>query len=185
MTTFEEVGDGSSRAAEVVGDDGVGIEVAGGAVDEDERRAGPLLRIEIRVVVTRRHDDDPVDAPVAKRLDQVALALRVLVAAAREDEYAPLARRVLDGTVEPGGERVRDVLEHEADRLGLAPEPAEHRRVRVAAVVELLDREADLGRELGPDAGLAVHDARDRLQPDAGERGDVEHRRPPQGLRGF
>ena len=129
------------------------------------------------MVLTGRDDDQPVDASLAKRADQLALAIGILVAAAREDEHTALARRVLDRAVQRRRERVRHVLEHEADRLRFAAEPAEHRRVRVPAIVQLLDCLPDLRLELGAHAGLAVHDARNRLQADARERGDVDHRR--------
>src|SRR6478609_4654653 len=100
--------DRRDRAAEVVGDDAVGVEVAGRAVDKDERSAGALLLVEVRMVVARRNDDDPVDTPVAKRTDQLALAARVLVAASGEDQHVPGSSRILDRAMERGGKRVRD-----------------------------------------------------------------------------
>src|SRR2546423_665760 len=154
----------------------------GRPVDEDERGAGSLLDIEIRVVVARRNDDDPVDAPVAKRADQLTLAARILVAAAGEDEHVPSTSRVFDRAMEGGGEWVRDVLEDEPDRLGLAAEAPEHRRVRVTAIVELRDRPLDLRLERRADPRLAVDDARDRLQAHPRERRDVEHRGTPRRL---
>src|SRR5205823_3957201 len=123
------------RAANVVRGDAVRVEMAGRAVDEDESGARPLLDVEIRMVVTRRDNDDPVDAAVAKRFDQLALAAWVLVAAPGEDEHVPGARGILDRTVERRRERVGDVLEDEPDRLRLPPEPPEHRRVCIASVV--------------------------------------------------
>jgi hypothetical protein len=51
MAAVEEVGDRLGGAAEVVGDDAVGVEVAGRTVDEDERRPGPPLLVEVPVVV--------------------------------------------------------------------------------------------------------------------------------------
>src|SRR5206468_8222286 len=46
--------------------------------------------------------------------------------------------------------------------LGLAAEPPEHRRVRVAAIIELLDRGPNLRLEPWADARLAVDDAQVR-----------------------
>ena len=177
MSVREQVLDRFDGASDVVRGNAVCVEMPGGSVDEHERGACALLVIEIRVVVARRNDDDPVDAPLAKRADQLPLAARILVAAAGEDEHVPRTRRILDRTVERGGERVGHVLEDEPDRLRLAPEPAQHRRVRVPPIVELLDRAADLCLERRADARLAVDDARDGLQGDACERRDVEHRR--------
>jgi len=53
--------------------------------------------------------------------------------------------------------------------------------IRVAAVIELLDRSLDLRLELRADPRLAVDHARDRLQADACECCDVEHRGTPRG----
>ena len=135
------------------------------------------------MIVARRHDDDPVDAPIAKRADQLALAARVLVAASREDEDVAGPSRVLDCAMERGRERVRHVLKDEPDRLCLAPEAPEHRRVRITSIVELLDRAPDLRLERLADARLAVDDARNRLQADACKGCDVEHRRAPRSRR--
>jgi len=87
--------------------------------------------------------------------------------------------------VERGGERVGDVLQDEADRLGLAAEPPEHRRVRVTSIMELLYRAPDLRLERRADTRLAVDDTRDRLEAHARECGDIEHRRAPGGFLGL
>src|SRR5581483_10286253 len=101
------------RSTAVVRHDTVGIETARRPVDEDERRPGASLFVQIGVIPARRNDDDAVDATLAERSDQLALAHRVLVAAPGEDEHAALARSVLDRAMERRRERVRDVLEHE------------------------------------------------------------------------
>src|SRR5207244_12001760 len=106
------------------------------------------------------------DAPVPERADELALAARVLVAAAGEHEHVARTRGVLDRAMECRGERVGDVLQHEPDRLRLAAEPAEHRRVRIAPVVALLDRPRDPLLERRADSRLAVHAARNPLQAD-------------------
>ena len=87
-------------ASQVVRRHAVRIEMPGRPVDENECGARSLLDVEIRVVMARRHDDDPVDAPVAKRADQLAFATRILVAAAGEDEHVPGASRILDRPME-------------------------------------------------------------------------------------
>src|SRR2546426_4306290 len=140
MSVREEMLDGVDGASEVVRGNDVRVEMTRGSVEEHEGGARLLLDVEICVVVARRHDDDPVDAPVAKRADQLALAARVLVAASGEDEHVPGTSRILDRAMERGGERVGHVLQDEPDRLGLAAEPPEHRRVRVTSIIELLDR---------------------------------------------
>src|SRR5438105_3992719 len=122
MAAFEQMANGQGRSAPVVGDHAVGVEMTGPAVDEDERGSGASLLIQIAVIVARGHDDDPVDAPLAEGADQLALAIRILVAAAGEHEHATLAGGVLDATMQRRRERVRDVLEDELDRLRLAAE---------------------------------------------------------------
>src|SRR6476659_2481344 len=148
----------------------------GRSVDEDERCSGALLAIAIGVVFTRRHDDDPGDTPVAKGTDQLAFAKWVLVAAPGEDENAPSACCVLDRTMECRGERVRNVLQDEPDRLRLAAKASQHRRVGVAAIVELRDRPPNLRFQRRADPRLLVDDPRNGLEADTGERGYVEHR---------
>ena len=147
----------------------------GRPVDEDERCSGALLAIEIGVVLTRRHDDDPVDTPVAKGTDQLAFAKWVLVTAPSEDEDASSAGCVLDRSMERRGERVRDVLQDEPNRLGLAAKPSQHRCIGVAAIVELRDRLPDLRFQRRADPRLVVDDPRNGLEADTSERGYVEH----------
>ena len=164
-------------ASQVVRSHAVRVEMPSRSVEEHEGGARLLLDVEIRVIVARRHDDDPVDAPVAKRADQLTLAVGILVAAAGEEENATLAGRVFDGAMKLRRERVGDVLEHESDRLSLSTETAERRRVRITPVVELLDRPLYSGLELRTDSGLGIDHARHRLQGDTGKAGDIDHRR--------
>ena len=147
----------------------------GRPVDEDERCPGALLAIEIGVVLARRHDNDPVDTPVAKGTDQLAFAKWVFVAAPSEDEYASSASCVLDRSMERRGERVRDVLQDEPNRLRLAAKPSQHRRIGVATIVELRDRPPNLRFQSRADPRLVVDDPRNGLEADTGERGYVEH----------
>ena len=60
------------------------------------------------------------------------------------------------------------VLEDKPDRLRLAAETAERGRVRVASVIQLLDRPSDPVLELGTHAGLGIHDPRHRLERNTG-----------------
>src|SRR6266487_1872929 len=149
----------------------------GRPVDEHEGGSGALLAIEIGVVFARRHDDDPVDTPVAKGTDQLALAKWVFVTAPSEDENASSAGRVFDRSVERRGEWVRDVLQDEPNRLRLAAKPSQHRCVGVAAIVELRDRSPNLRFQSRADPRLVVDDPRNGLEADTSERGHVEHGR--------
>src|SRR5262245_46380557 len=88
-----------ARAAEVVRDDAVRVEVHRRPVDEDEPGSASPVLVEVPVIVTRRDDDQAVDAPLVERSDQLAFAMRVLVTAAGEDENAAFPRGVLDRTV--------------------------------------------------------------------------------------
>src|SRR6266568_8991674 len=151
--------------------------MSGRPIDEDESCSGALLAIEIGVVFARRHDDDPVDTPVAKGTDQLAFAKWVFVTAPSEDENASSAGCVLDRSMERRGEWVRDILQDEPDRLRLAAEPSQHRRVGVAAIVELRDRPPDLRFQSRADPRLVVDDPRNGIEADTSERGYVEHGR--------
>src|SRR6266480_3625414 len=150
--------------------------MSGWTVDEDEGRPSTLLAIEISVVFARRHDDDPVNTTVVKGTDQLAFAKWVLVATPSEDENASSAGCVLDRSMERRGERVRDVLQDKPNRLRLAPKPSQHRRIGVAAIVELRDRLPNFGFQSRADPRLVVDDPRNCLEANTGERGDVEHR---------
>ena len=75
------------------------------------------------------------------------------------------------------GEWVRDVLQNEPDRLRLAAKPPQHRRVGVAAIVELRDRPPDLRFQSRAHPRLVVDDARNGLEADTGQRGHIEHGR--------
>ena len=83
MARREQVLDRGARAARVVGDDRVGVEEARRPVDEHQRHAGRALAQQVRAVVDRAGDDQPVDAARAERLGELALALGLLVGASR------------------------------------------------------------------------------------------------------
>src|SRR5204863_1671797 len=88
------------RGRDFVRNDAVRVEMPSRPVDEHERRAGPLFFVEIRVVAARGNDDDSVDAAIAKRSYELALAARVLIAAPCEDEHVSGTCRILDRTME-------------------------------------------------------------------------------------
>ena len=93
-------------------------------------------------------------------------------------------RDILDRTGERGVEGVADVFEHEADGGGLSF-PQQPCAV-VTPEAERLDGGSYAVGRVRRDARLPVDHARDRLEADAGPRGDVlhggtataEHRRP-------
>ena len=86
------------------------------------------------------------------------------------------ARLLLDAARDRRVERVRDVLDHEPER-SRDPSLPERSRHLVPSVSEARDRLLHAVRRRERHAGLAVHDARDRLQAHAGRHGDVGHRR--------
>src|SRR2546430_11657390 len=145
------------------------------AVDKDQGCACALLPIEKGGVFARRHDDDSVDAPIAKGTDQLSFAKWVFVAAPGENENASSAGCVLDRSMERRGERVGDVLQDEPDRLRLAAKPSQHRRIGVAAIVELRDRLPNLCFQSRADPRFVVDDTRNGLEADTGKRGYVVH----------
>ena len=102
------------------------------------------LRIEVGVVVAGGDDQQAVDAALAEEQHQLALALGILVGAARDQELPALARRLLDAARDRGVERVGDVLDHEPEHPEALAAPERARDV-VAPEAELLDRLAAPG----------------------------------------
>src|SRR6266508_4322049 len=98
-----------------------------------------------------------------------------------EDERCPGALLAIEigvvfaRSMERRGERVRDVLQDEPNRLRLAAKPSQHRRVGVAAIVELRDCTPNLCFQSRADPRLVVDDPRNGLEADTSERGYVEH----------
>ena len=179
MAVVDEVRDGDAGAAGVVGEHDVGVDEARRAVDEDEGDPGRPVALQVAVVGRGGRDDEPVDAPRAERLGQLALALGPLVGAAGEGQHAALAGHVLDAAVHGGEERVGDVLEDQADARRQPIGPAQRAGGQVVAVAEQLDRLVDARRQVGADARPAVDDARDGGEAHAGQRRDLLHRRAP------
>src|ERR1041385_4861914 len=139
MSVSEQMADGVLRAALVVGDNAVRVKVTRRSVDEYQSCSRSALVVEVRVIVAGRDDDDPVDASLAKRADQLALSLGILIAGAGEDEYSSLSCSILHGPMERRGKRVRHILEDESDRLCFPAEAPERGCVRIPPVIELLD----------------------------------------------
>ena len=129
------------------------------------------------MVAARGRDQQPVDAAGDERGREVALALVVVVRAARERQEAALARAVLDAAVDQREERVRDVLDDDPDAGRDPPGAAQRARRLVALIAEQLDRVAHLRREILPHRGVPVDRPRDRRETHAGQRSDVLHRR--------
>ena len=178
MARGDQVGDRGARAARVVGDDGVGVEEVGRAVDEGQRHAGRALALQVGAVVHGARDDQAVDAARAERLGQLPLALGLLVGAADQREHAALAGRVLDPAVDGAEERIGHVLEDEADAGRLPIRAAQGARREVVPVAQQLDGVAHPVDEIGADAVPAVDHARDRAQAHAGDRRHLAHGRP-------
>jgi len=134
------------RASGVVRGDAVCVEMSGRPGRTNTSAvAGALLLLEIGVVMACRNDDDPVRR-VGRGTEPMSSRSRsgVLLAASGEHEHVPRARRVFDRAMEaPTRRGLATSSSTEPDRLGLAAEPAEHRGVGVASIVELLDRAPD------------------------------------------
>ena len=96
-----------------------------------------------------------------------------------EAPHADVARAVLDAAVDQGEERVRDVLEQQADACGLPT--AQQARSLMGAVAQFIDRRAHPFHHRLADSRFAVDDSRDRLEAHAGQTGDVVHRRTAAG----
>ena len=172
----EEVLAHPARAGDVVERDAVAVEVGDMAVDEDQGKASLHEPEEVAPrPVADRSDDEALYAMRYEVADIVALEPQVALAVAQKDAVAGLARRRLRATHDRGEERVRDVGNDQADRLGLrrdeaAGDPA-------GSVVERGDRLLDLAACLGSNARLAVDDPRDAHRGDAGQPCHILYRR--------
>jgi hypothetical protein len=102
MPVLDEVAGAATRTGDVVGEHTVGVEESRRSIREHDRRARPLLREQVAVVVDSRHDDQPVDAPGHEALHQFALSCRLFVKAPGEDPHAARARHILDPAMERG-----------------------------------------------------------------------------------
>ena len=72
----EQVLDARARAAEVVEQDGVGLDAAGRAVEEHERGAGGELGLEVAVVGAGGDDQQRVDRAAQEAADELAARAR-------------------------------------------------------------------------------------------------------------
>src|ERR1044072_7914128 len=99
----------------------------------------------------------------------------------RRSRKGPISSRSRSASSSPLAAKTRAA----GPRAAGSPLPAgaaERRGVAVTPGVELLDRLPHSAFELGTDAPLGVDDARDGFQPDAGQRGHVDHRRSTRSL---
>ncbi len=172
----DEVGDPVAGAAVVVGQHHVRVDPSGRAVDEHGRHTRPDLRLQVAVVVPGRDHHQTVHPARAQGQRQLLLALGVLGAGTVDQQGAVRAGHLLDGAAERAVERVREILQHQADAR--RPALAQHPGAVVAAEAERLDRLLHPALGVRGDPGLAVDHPGDRLQSDPGARRHVLHRRP-------
>ena len=174
-----EVPNARRRAGRVGRDHGVDVEPARHAGDADHRRPRGHLGREVRLVVTRRHEDQAVDAARGERGDQRPLPSGVAVDA-RSEHHQPAGRRgVLHRAQDGRGERVGDVVEQQADRRGAGVGAAQDAGADVRPEAEFVDRPPDPLGERGRHPRLVVHHPGHGLEADPGPGGDVAQGRPP------
>jgi hypothetical protein len=172
---LQQVVDGGDGAEPVLGDDGVRGEQAGLAVDEDQAGPRTLLADQVAVVVSRRHDQQPVHPPVDECPGQFPLPGRVLVQAADQHQHTTLAGHVLDGAGQGGREGVRRVFDEHPDGGRPAVSAAQAAGGQVGPVAQPLGRLADPGGQRRVDGGDSVDHTRHRFDGYTGQRGDLTH----------
>ena len=114
VAVSDEVLDGLPRTLPVGRADGVRVEEARRAVDEDDRQPGLHLIAQVAVVGAGGHDDQPIDSPQEHGAHELSLAHGVLVEAHGQHGHAALRGRVADGPVDARRERVCHILQQEA-----------------------------------------------------------------------
>src|SRR6266511_3182613 len=128
------------RCTLVVHEYGVRVVLDRRPVNEDGGE--PYMRVaEVGVVTRSRRDDQAGDPPVGEPADHHALVLRRVAGAGDNHEHPAIAGDLLDGAGHLRHERIRDVLDHQAD--GVVPADAERSGHRVGIEPELPDRRLD------------------------------------------
>ena len=178
VAELEERGGRRPRAADVVGPDGVALDV----VPADERHAAARsaeaadLRAHARRVCgvggPGARQDERADALRAQQRDVAHLVAPVGADVAERDEAPRLLRDAEDAGEDLDEVRVVHVQREDADRVGL--DPHERLGVRVRDVVELLGRREHADPQVLGDAPVvAVEDTRRRRGRDARESAHV------------
>ena len=168
MTERDQVIDQSSRPADAVTLDEVGIETRDRAVDQHERQLVPAKRAQLRSgPIAHGSDQDALDAESEQIVEMVALSLQISVAVA-EDHVATIAPRdVLGASDDKGEERVRNIGDEHSNRPTPGDSPWD--------VAELRDRTLDTAPRRLADPRLTIDDARHRHRGDSGQTGNIAH----------
>ena len=157
----------------------VDVEVVRLAVDADHRGARAQLAGEVGLVVAGRDEDQPVGAARGEGRGEPALPVGVLVDARGEDDDPARQGDVLHRPLDARRERVGDVVEQQPDRRRAPVGEAQAARAGVGPEAQLVDRRPDpVGQRRGHPR-LLVHHARDGLEADPRQSGDVTQGRPP------
>jgi hypothetical protein len=127
------------------------------------------------VIVSRRHDDQPLDPPSDQPFNNFAFPVRVVGAAARKHIATVISGHVLHGTLNGGQERVRDIVEKKTDCERPSITPPKVRGSQVGPVTKLVDRPAHLCSESIRDRRVIIDDAGNGSEAHTGERCDIAH----------
>ena len=162
---------GVPRAGAVLDQHRVGPDALGRPVKRDDRKAGLLLRLQVGVVPTGGDQQQPVDLALREQPDVGVLRLEIRVGVAEDQGVAAFPGHALDRLGADRHERVRDVGDYQPDRAGALPLEAAGQFV--GPVTQPLHHLRHPDRHLRVHGGLAVHDARDRLDRDPRLAGNV------------
>jgi hypothetical protein len=114
VSVRQKVLDARAGPAHVVEQHGIGVHAARRAIQEDDRGASADVGLQVAMVVAGGNDEQRVDPAPQQAPHELALALGVLLAGAR-DEHVPVSvRGVLHRPDDRRVERVGDVLDDEA-----------------------------------------------------------------------
>ncbi len=176
MAAIDQVIHGEPQPVDAVGDHRRHVEAIDRAIDEHEGEPFGLERREISWLVMRGRQDQAVHAPIAQEIDELALLLLGVAGAADDQRVAVALGLLLRRHGEAGPERVGEVADGEAERVGAVV--LEVTGEGGGAVAHVLGRALDAGGGLRADAEFLVAPAqhmRHRRLRDPEAFGDVLH----------
>lgn len=171
VALFDEMVDGEAGAGDVVGADGVAIEILGDAADADDGALFFDETLDSGFAAGGHEEEQGVDLATAEEAQIAGLGGDFVVGIPQKKGVAVFGETVLDAADDAGVEGVSDVGDQHADGLGGAGLQAA--RDGVGGIVQLLHGGEDAFGQFRANVGRFIDDARDCVGRDASEFSDV------------